>query len=80
MKERNYFIAGYRAAKKLEKLWNLNNFVCIPNPIGIDFFNTKETTPFDAVRFLSDEYDVPYSTVGQWIENIKFNDSAIYLN
>lgn len=81
MKETNYFIDGYKVAKKLEKIWKkYGDTICISTPSGIDFFNTRETTPIQAVKFLSREYDVPYTVVGEWVTAMTCESARFALN
>lgn len=77
----DYFIRGYRAAKKLESYWKMcEQCACIPHPLGIDFFNTKTTTPIEAINYLKEQYDVSFETVENWVDNLKIEDSYIVLN
>lgn len=80
MKEKNYFIDGYKVAKKLEKFWKEADSICISNPAGIDFFDTRKTTPIQAVKFLSYQYDVPYSVVGEWVDEMTCQHAIFALN
>ena len=79
--ERNYFIGGYQAAKALEKIWRkCGRFACVAHPRGIDFFNTEETSPSEAVQRLAHDYDASYMTVYGWIKNLTVENACFSLN
>ena len=79
--KKDSFAIGYLVARRLERIWKKSGrYACISCPFGLSFFDTERTTPFEAVSAMKEQYDVSYSTVGNWINNINTSDATYSLN
>lgn len=71
---KDYFILGYRVAKKLERLWdNSDRYACIAISDEMFFFDTTKTTTIEAVQQMKTQSRLPYSVIGAWIDRIPTN-------
>lgn len=71
------FIQGYKAAKRLEEFWSANGnagIASIWTSFGPRFFDMAQTTPYEVLRELKEEFDVPWTTVAKWLDAVSVDD------